>query len=72
MDIIGTIQVDDEIERERNSAMIKATHALVAGLRLNNDIPKGAQDKCMHSAFIKLYGAIFYFTGTSDFLKTMH
>ena len=56
MDIISTINVDEDIEKERNAAMIKATHALVAGLRINGDIPKGTQEKCKSfSSFISLY-----------------
>ena len=51
MDIQATIDVDMDIETERNDAMIKATNMLVTSLTRNGDIPKNTEDKCMCHVF---------------------
>ena len=51
MDIQATIDVDMDIETERNDAMIKATNMLVTSLTRNGDIPKNTEDKCMWHVF---------------------
>ena len=48
MDIATTIDVDVDIETERNEAMMKATGMLVTSLTKNGDIPKNTEDKCMN------------------------
>ena len=39
--------MDEDIEKERNAAMIDSTDALIRSLQLNGDIDKSMQDKCI-------------------------
>ena len=53
MDIATTIDVDVDIETERNEAMMKATGMLVTSLTKNGDIPKNTEDKCMNFTTVR-------------------
>lgn len=45
LDILSTIHVDTELETEQNNEAVQASLLLVQGLRYNEDITKGTEDK---------------------------
>ena len=45
LDILSTINVDTDIENERDNAMVLATILLIQSLRKNGDITKQVEDK---------------------------
>ena len=47
MDIGGTANVDQQLENERNAAMMDATKLLIHSLEKNGDISSGVKDKCL-------------------------
>ena len=51
MDIASTIGVDQDLEKERNDAMVNATLALVNSFARNGDVTPSTEQKCT-SAYI--------------------
>ncbi|CAH1782700.1 unnamed protein product [Owenia fusiformis] len=49
LDIQETIEIDQDIEKERNNATKEATVLLVQSMRQNNDITKQTEDKCLNN-----------------------
>lgn len=49
LDIVNTVNVDTDIERERNDASIAATELLISGLHANKDIDKGVLDSVQNN-----------------------
>ena len=43
---MNTISIDENLDNERNLAMVEGTKMLVQSLRINGDIDKSTEDRC--------------------------